>query len=246
MSSFEKIEDMKKVFIALANQKGGSGKSTLCALFANYLVEKGKKLFVGDFDNQGTLVSARKSDLLFFPETDVPYNLKGYEIALEGSHTIKENYDYINAKLDEMPSSVDVVLLDTPGNLDEDNLLSLFQRMDYIITPFAYDRGSWDSLKMYRKALRILKSPKYEYKAHFEVFFILNKFDSRIGTTEEHAVWADMNKILSGEGLLTPMIKNIAELKRFNTLFLTRKQRETVLPCFDFIYQQIFGEEDSK
>jgi chromosome partitioning protein len=99
---------------------------------------------------------------------------------------------------------------------------------------------------MYRKALRILKSPKYEYKAHFEVFFILNKFDSRIGTTEEHAVWADMNKILSGEGLLTPMIKNIAELKRFNTLFLTRKQRETVSPCFDFIYQQIFGEEDRK
>jgi chromosome partitioning protein len=131
-----------------------------------------------------------------------------------------------------MPSSVDVVLLDTPGNLDEDNLLSLFQRMDYIITPFAYDRGSWDSLKMYRKALRILKSPKYEYKAHFEVFFILNKFDSRIGTAEEHAVWADMIRFFQGEGLLTPMIKNIAELKRFNTLFLTRKQRETVFTLF--------------
>ncbi len=34
--------------ISFANQKGGVGKTTLCTILANYLVEKGEQLLIID------------------------------------------------------------------------------------------------------------------------------------------------------------------------------------------------------
>ena len=67
---------MKKIFIAFANQKGGCGKSTLCALFANYLAERGKLVFLGDFDTQRTLASVSELAIKTFQGYTIPYAIQ--------------------------------------------------------------------------------------------------------------------------------------------------------------------------
>ena len=51
------------IIITFANQKGGVGKTTLCTLFANYLVAHQKKVLVIDCDVQQTISFRRKADL---------------------------------------------------------------------------------------------------------------------------------------------------------------------------------------
>ena len=53
---------MNKIFI-FANQKGGVGKTTLCTLFANYLVAKNIPVLVIDCDGQQTIFEKRKVDI---------------------------------------------------------------------------------------------------------------------------------------------------------------------------------------
>jgi chromosome partitioning protein len=243
---------MEKKYIVFGNQKGGSGKSTLCAMFGNFLAMKGKKLALADFDYQGSLVQARKIDLASHPDKPVLYKVQGFQISLKGDHTIEENFDHVNNCLDKIAEGVDVIVVDTPGNLNEDTLLCIFQRADVAITPFGYDTTSWESLKLYRKFLRLMKQDKIEtpdhqlidnpYKAHFDLFFILNKFDSRIGKAIEHELWSDMDLILSNEGTLAPPIKYLATMMHINTLYFEKGQLEAVQNCFQFIYRQIFNE----
>ena len=54
--------------ITFANQKGGVGKTTLCTLFANYLVNRGKRTIVIDCDGQQTIFEKRKADYKKYPD----------------------------------------------------------------------------------------------------------------------------------------------------------------------------------
>ena len=55
--------------VLFANQKGGVGKTTLCALFANYLDNKNVPLLVLDADIQQTLKDRRDDDLKQLKQT---------------------------------------------------------------------------------------------------------------------------------------------------------------------------------
>ena len=59
--------------ITFANQKGGVGKTTLCTLFANYLVAKGKRTIVIDCDGQQTIFEKRKADHKKYSDFKEPY-----------------------------------------------------------------------------------------------------------------------------------------------------------------------------
>lgn len=56
-------KNKNNVIILFGNQKGGVGKSTLCALFANYLLKKKKDVCIIDTDNQKTLYGIRNEEL---------------------------------------------------------------------------------------------------------------------------------------------------------------------------------------
>ena len=66
--------------ITFANQKGGVGKTTLCMLFANYLVKRGINVLVVDIDLQKSIVSQRKSDRAAFNDQEEEYNVEGVDI----------------------------------------------------------------------------------------------------------------------------------------------------------------------
>jgi chromosome partitioning protein len=59
--------------IVFGNQKGGAGKSTLCALLANYLaIEKQVLVLVLDMDSQQSLRNMRERDEMFHSEMPYP------------------------------------------------------------------------------------------------------------------------------------------------------------------------------
>ena len=54
---------MKNLIVTFTNMKGGTGKTTLCSLFATYCVEQGLPVVVIDADTQLSLVKNRHDDL---------------------------------------------------------------------------------------------------------------------------------------------------------------------------------------
>ncbi len=81
--------------ILFASRKGGTGKSTLCAMVANHLALSGKEIAVIDCDNCNTLTWKRKSDKKTLPEGEQP----PYEIISPeeyyGNRERYENFDFI-------------------------------------------------------------------------------------------------------------------------------------------------------
>ena len=63
---------MKNKIIIFSNIKGGVGKTTLCALFASYLAEKGCPVIAIDADLQASLYRHRQREKDVAPEAQKP------------------------------------------------------------------------------------------------------------------------------------------------------------------------------
>ena len=71
------------IIITFANQKGGVGKTTLCALFASYLVGKGHSVAVFDTDPQQSIVKKRASDTATYTGAVLPYIVYPFSLTNE-------------------------------------------------------------------------------------------------------------------------------------------------------------------
>lgn len=67
---------MKNKIIIFSNIKGGVGKTTLCALFASYLAEKGCPVIAIDADLQASLYRHRQREKDVAPEAQIPWNVE--------------------------------------------------------------------------------------------------------------------------------------------------------------------------
>ena len=59
--------------IVFSNRKGGTGKSTLCIQFANYLVSKGHNVAVLDADPQQSIIDLRNREVTTNPDVKLPW-----------------------------------------------------------------------------------------------------------------------------------------------------------------------------
>ena len=122
--------------ITFANQKGGVGKTTLCTLFANYLVARGKRTIVIDCDGQQTIFEKRKADHKKYSDLKEPYKVQAFNIAdPENVKNLMQNLRQLNG----------TVLIDAPGNLAQQGLIPLFVHSDYIVCPYQYETTSINS-----------------------------------------------------------------------------------------------------
>lgn len=140
--------------VLFANQKGGVGKTTLCALFANYLDNKNVPLLVLDADIQQTLKDRRDDDLKQlkqnYSEEEVSkmvhYNIRSVTISNQkNTHNIMEF----------LKSQKATIIIDTPGNLTQDGFVELIASTDYIICPYHYDMNTLRSTRAF--ALTVLR-----------------------------------------------------------------------------------------
>ena len=118
--------------ITFANQKGGVGKTTLCALFASYLVSRGHSVTVFDTDPQQSIVKKRTADTATYAGVPLPYNVYPFSMSNEPA---------LIALIENLHNSaaVDFALFDSAGSLNDQALLALFANTDYLLTPFHYD-----------------------------------------------------------------------------------------------------------
>lgn len=215
--------------IVFANQKGGVGKSTLCMLFADYLVTKGIDCCIMDIDLQKTISMQRKKDECLFNGSSAPYNIQTFEI----KDPKLVNEVMINAK-----AVSGAVLFDAPGNISEDGLLPVFAEADVIICPYKYEDKTLDSTGVFIQVIQQLKEKIPTMKP--QLLFVPNSIDNRIGTEAELKMWKQTDEIFQKYGMVSPRIPYRANLQRVNTFSIFSEQISIVKDSFEFIITKIF------
>lgn len=219
---------MKNRIVLFANQKGGVGKSTLCILFANYLAYKHKPVCIIDTDLQKTIFMQRRKDAEIFEGVDEPYSVQDFDVTDPAT---------MQQLMDSARQVDGYVLFDSPGNVSEDGLVPMFANADYIVCPYEYEEKTLDSTGVFVQVINALRDSNPDMKA--ELFFVPNRIDARIGTSEENEMWRQTDGIFKKIGHVTPRIASRATLKRINTFELLSTQRDAISDSFDYMLKRM-------
>jgi chromosome partitioning protein len=222
------------IIITFANQKGGVGKTTLCTLFANYLVAHRKKVLVIDCDVQQTISFRRKADLQKYKDVTIPYNIQPFNIA---------NVQNVQSLMTNLRKMQGIILIDAPGNLTQQGLIPIFANSDYVICPFQYEVTSINATATFISFIYKIRVKLSKNVA--QLFLVDNSHDKRFGKKEELELWSMTEKRFSEYGQVTPMVEYRAEMRRYTTLYLMKTQETIISPAFDFIYNHIFMKEEN-
>lgn len=216
------------MIITFANQKGGVGKSTLAALFAHFMVENGYKVLVVDADGQRSISDKRREDISLFGEEEMKYAVDAASL-----DSIQASEKLMNALIKYTSAYKDrIIIIDLPGNVTDNYLAPILVQSNYILCPFFYSNLEVKSTFAFAKVINRLKDM---FNSKVKMIFIPNKIEKSIGTREEQKEKINNNECLSALGELTPEILKRAELSRFNTAVLKKKQRKAISPAFEFI-----------
>lgn len=219
--------------VTFSNQKGGVGKTTLCACFANYLVGMGVRVRVIDCDAQLSIAKCRRRDIRKYGEGNIPYPIDGYRNmsreVMRG--LISEIFDN---------GEMEVVLFDCPGNMTDNWLLPLFANADIMVIPFYYDDVTVTSTSEFILGVEQINE-RLNRENPPRLYMIPNITDKRIGTLDELRKWEKVRETYERHGTVTPKITRKADMQRFSTIIDLDKQFNIVKPAFDKIYYELFG-----
>ena len=221
----------KNCFILFSNMKGGTGKTTLCELFATYAVEKGLPIIVFDADVQLSLFQDRRDDLVRYPDAKTLWDVQPLVVD-----------DSIADKIKVLKAVPGIVLIDCPGNIDNANLQPLFQAADIIVVPYRYDRKNVRETKTFLDMLlkigvsaRMLLIPNMvKYIEFLRVDF--------------HEQQMSLKAFCDGTNSTKHLLYEIwdrTELRAANTIALNSKQRCEVRDSFDQIISEINAKQKS-
>lgn len=220
---------MKKV-ITFSNIKGGTGKSILCAFFANYLKSLGYNVAVLDADIQQTIFRHRSRDLQALPpqkdgkEFEPPYEI----LALDTT-----NLDVVKAVMRNLDDFDGVVLIDCPGNIVDPALEYIFQRADIAVVPTHYNADNLDATMIFIEAFKSVSDAK--------MVFIPNNIVIREDKRAEIAESRENAKeLLEEEGIFTPRIKHSVNIECYSTIFPMKEwEKNFVMHAFNPIVELI-------
>lgn len=214
---------------SFANQKGGVGKSTLVLLFANYLSSRGENVLVLDADRQASLDVQRSRDKSNFPDDNFSYEIIQYSLDKKP----QEIYDQLIQLRDA--NTKDHIIVDLPGNLNENGIVPILALSNIVLTPFQYERKSLDSTAIF---VQVLKRIIENYNSTTKLFFIPNKVKTHVGTKEEKEIFAQIEERLTQYGSVLPYIKELQTLTRVISTRSSKEQMLAVSECFDELIRQ--------
>lgn len=214
---------MKNRIVIFSNIKGGVGKTTLCALFASYLAERGYPVIAIDADLQASLYRHRQREKDVAPDVQAPWNVDLLDTA-KGDH-LKN----VMSKLKTVPG---IVLIDCPGNLNDRNLEYIYKSADTAIIPISFDADTVDATGIFVKALKTVSSAN--------LVFIPNRLNTSERKSEELRQRAQTTEFLGLVGVVMPTVKQSVSVKRYTTLYpLERNQLAAVEPSFCKIVEEL-------
>ena len=202
---------MSKV-VLFSNIKGGVGKTTLCAHFSEYLNEKGMSVSAADADIQASLTRHREREIEADPEHAVSWEI---------------------VKLNTLDRQKDgIVVIDCPGNLNDNNLAIIYSQADLIVVPMAYDVDTIDATGIFVSVIGKMTSAR--------LVFLPNRINTTEGKAHEKEMREETISILGKLGTVTPRIKQSVVIKRYSTLYpLDKFQYAAVEYAFDRIIEEI-------
>ena len=209
--------------ILFSNIKGGVGKTSCCALFAQYLHEKGYPVTVLDADIQASLLRHRERELSANPDADVPWTIDAM---------ITTDRKALQHDMDKLRTQEGIVLVDMPGTLNASNLDLLYMMADMAVVPISYDFDTIDATGIFIKIVRKVKEIK--------LVFLPNRINSTENRSDELKQREETVKILGKIGRVVPRIKQSVVIKRYSTISpLDKYQHAAVEHAFDEIIEQL-------
>ena len=202
---------MKKV-VLFTNIKGGVGKTSCCALFAQYLCENGYPVKVLDADIQASLSRHRERELAANPDAVIPWEVSTVDT------TDRQN---LQSSIKEAMEFDGVVLFDMPGTLNAANLDLLYNDFDTI-----------DATGIFIKVIKRVKD--------IQLVFLPNRINTTENRADEMKQREETVKILGRIGRVTPRIKQSVVIKRYSTVSaLDKYQKAAVEHAFNAIVEHI-------
>jgi len=205
------------MLVIIGNQKGGAGKSTLTLLLANYLsIIKKRKVTVIDMDYQQSI--AQKYEKAKLLENEPPY-----EVIAAGLEHFPSMFEIFR------DTASHIILIDLPGKLDDNGLISVFASAELVLCPFAYDEFSFDSTILFSVVLR-----KINPKASF--VFIPNRIKGNV----KYETQVEVELQLAKFGDLSLPISDRVDFQRTNTFQTPLSLFPVIIPVMDKLYEKYF------
>lgn len=209
--------------ILFGNVKGGVGKTTLCATFANYLRMNNHNVVVVDADLQQSLSFHRQDDLKGNDGASIPYHVVTFKASSQAeAKNLMEQYKTFDG----------YVLIDCPGNLNDPAQSIAFAMCNAVVVPMAYDTDTIRATQLFAQVFK--KCSKST------LIYVPNRINDREGTAEEFEKRKKALEELHKYGWMTQRIKQNVHVKRYTTLFaLDREQLKAVEEPFKDILSRI-------
>ena len=212
---------MKNQTVIFSNIKGGVGKTTLCALFASYLVGKGYPVIAIDADLQASLYRHRKREKDVAPEAQAPWNVELLDTS---------DREHIKQLVDKLKKVPGIVLIDCPGNLNDRSLEWIYKSTDTAIIPISFDADTVDATGIFVKAFKSVSSAN--------LIFVPNRINTAERKPAELRQREQTTGYLGLVGTVTPTVKQSVAVKRYSTLYpLEKTQTDVLEPAFNKIIE---------
>jgi chromosome partitioning protein len=206
---------MAKILV-FSNRKGGTGKSTLCIQFANYLFSKGHNVAVLDADPQQSIIDLRNREVATNPDVSLPWV----------AQFVGDKAQQFMSQAQQMGDGF--ILVDCPGTITQ-TLMPVFHAADAVIIPFRYDDLIVDSTITF---VKVLKQAGVQSK----LLFLPNCIDMRIKNQNEDHIKGIFRQV----GDVLPFIKQGVVIQRCSTLRpIDQYQEMTVHRCFSDILTKV-------
>ena len=113
-------------------------------------------------------------------------------------------------------------IVDLPGKLDDDNLLSLYRIMDKVIVPFSYDKAVFESTIIF---IQLIKHVNPRVK----LYFVPNLIKKSVKCSTKKQI----DEILLQFGIITETIHNLIMFSRISVYGNTKEIQEVVNDVFN-------------
>ncbi len=202
--------------ILVANQKGGVGKTSLAILMANYMsMVKKENIACLDFDFQASFYNQYTSDKKLFDNSNI------YKVT-------KVDVQFAEQTLQELNLHKDYLfIMDSPGNIDDENILNLFKNVDVLVCPFNYERKNFESTYYFASVVNHLNKK-------LKIFFIPNN----VKKNAKYKIKDQVREALSKYGQVFHQdIYDRVSMARINFFNTTSEQAEITDEFFSHLHK---------